>query len=120
MVRRILLSTFVALVMLLIVVPVALAATPQDIYDDYRDNGKLDGTYTQAELLAYLNDPTIHQYGDSSILEPLDDLIRDMTKQREVMPFTGYSLLLVAGGALLFIGVGLLLRRSRNMAESKD
>ena len=29
---------------------VAYAATPQDIYNDYADNGKLDGHYTDAEL----------------------------------------------------------------------
>ncbi len=41
----------------------ALAAgTPQDICKDLQDNGRLDQTYTAAELTAFLNDPTVQGY----------------------------------------------------------
>jgi hypothetical protein len=41
----------------------ALAATPQDIYRDYTDNGKLDGNYTQAELESAVKNAAVQQYG---------------------------------------------------------
>ncbi len=98
-------------VLMLVFVPSALAATPQDIYDDYADNLKLDGTYTPEELKAYLNDPVIHQYGKPDITEPLDSLIRQQLKDRPTFPFTGFQILLVSAGAVALIVIGVLLRR---------
>ena len=37
-------------------VPGALAATPQQIYKDYQDNGRLDGAYSQKDLNRALRD----------------------------------------------------------------
>src|SRR5680860_1889963 len=79
----------------------ALAATPQDIYDDFADDGTLDATYTQAELQAYLDDATLHQYGSPSVLDPLDDragvLLGAMKAgeegERDTFPFTGFEML---------------------------
>jgi hypothetical protein len=39
----------------------AIAATPQDICKDLQD-GKIDGTYTNAEWTAFLQDPTVQGY----------------------------------------------------------
>jgi hypothetical protein len=41
----------------------ALAATPQEIYRDYADNGRLDGQYSPAELRLALKNAAIQQYG---------------------------------------------------------
>jgi hypothetical protein len=41
----------------------AFAATPQDIYRDYADNGRLDGTYSLADLERTLKDAAVQQYG---------------------------------------------------------
>jgi hypothetical protein len=41
----------------------AFAATPQDIYRDYADNGRLDGTYSPADLERTLKDAAVQQYG---------------------------------------------------------
>ena len=41
----------------------AFAATPQDIYRDYADNGRLDGTYSAADLERTLKDAAVQQYG---------------------------------------------------------
>jgi hypothetical protein len=90
---------------------VALAATSQDIYDDYADNGKLDGTYTDAELRAYLADATLHQYGDPKVVDPLDQLVNELLG-RDNFPFTGFQLALVAVGAVVLIGGGAMLRRA--------
>ena len=90
---------------------VALAATSQDIYDDYADNGKLDGTYTDTELRAYLADATLHQYGDPTVVAGLDQLVNEMLG-RDDFPFTGFQLGLMAAAAVALIGGGFTLRRA--------
>lgn len=90
----------------------AFAATPQDIYDDYNDNGKLDGTYTDAELRAYLNNATLHQYPpDATKIKSLDALVRGLLASRDQFPFTGSEIALVAAGVVALLGIGLGLRR---------
>ena len=92
----------------------AFAATPQDIYDDYADNGVLDGTYTDAELQAYLNDATLHQYPpDATKVRELDALVRGMLADRDEYPYTGMGveIALMAVGAVVLLGAGLGLRR---------
>ncbi len=90
----------------------AFAATPQDIYDDYADNGVLDGTYTDAELRAYLNDATLHQYPpDATKVRELDTLVRGMLSARDRFPFTGFEITLAAVGVIALLGAGLGLRR---------
>ncbi len=89
---------------------VALAATPQDIYNDYLDNGVLDGTYTDAELQAYLSDATLHQYGDPATLTALDAVVQGiLSEDRDEFPFTGaqWALIAFAGMALIGGGAGL-------------
>lgn len=49
---------------LVVAAPAAFGASPQDIYKDLADNGRLDGRYTQAELEAYLRDATVQGYGN--------------------------------------------------------
>lgn len=44
------------------------AATPEDIYKDLADNGRLDGTYTQAELQAFLQSAQVQGYGNPVIV----------------------------------------------------
>jgi hypothetical protein len=91
---------------------IALAASPQDIYNDYLDNGKLDGTYTDAELRAYLSDATLDQYGDPAILTALDGLAQNMLEEgHETFPFTGAQVGLMALVLVGLVGGGLGLRR---------
>lgn len=52
----------------LVVAPGALAATPQDIYADLADNGRLDGTYTQAELQAFVQSASVQGYGNPVVI----------------------------------------------------
>jgi uncharacterized membrane protein YgcG len=40
----------------------ALAATPQEIYRDYADNGRLDNKYSPADLDRALKDAVVQQY----------------------------------------------------------
>ncbi|MHB1342840.1 MAG: hypothetical protein ACYCX3_00575 [Thermoleophilia bacterium] len=104
-----------ALTMLFVMVLMgtALAATPQDIYNDFAQDGKLDGSYTQAELDAALTDPTLAQYGDPSVLDRLKTLIRSSGTDRTVFPFTGAEMLAILGGGVALVLLGLFLRRGR-------
>jgi hypothetical protein len=110
-VKKALLLVVVTAVLLLTLSGVALAATPQQIYDDYEDNGVLDGTYTDAELIAYLNSAYVHQYGDPTILTELDSLVRSILSARDRFPFTGVEITLFVIAALALAGAGLGLRR---------
>jgi hypothetical protein len=110
MVKRLLILVLGVLAITLLMTTVALAATPQDIYDDYADNGKLDKTYTDAELRAYLNDASLHQYGKPTIIDRLDDLVNDMLT-RDEFPFTGFQLMIAGIVAVALVGGGIALRR---------
>jgi hypothetical protein len=111
MVRRVLLILALAAVALLALSGVALAATPQQIYDDYVDNGKLDGTYTDAELRAYLRSAYVHQYGDLTKTTELDTLVKRILAARDRFPFTGVEIALFAVGVAVLAGAGIGLRR---------
>lgn len=114
MAKKMILTVALALVVVLALGGVALAATPQDIYNDFADNGKLDGSYSKAELEAYLADATVHQYGDPYNLGVLDTLVKQMlaAKTTTAFPFTGLEIALIAFGAVALLGGGLVLRRS--------
>lgn len=87
--------------------------TPQDIYNDFADNGKLDGPgapYTDEELLAYLNDATIHQYGDPTIIAELDQLVKELLGTDE-FPVTGAQIALIVVVAVVLVAGGFVLRR---------
>lgn len=47
--------------------PGALAATPEEIYNDLADNGQLNATYTQAELQAFLQSASVQGYGNPTV-----------------------------------------------------
>ncbi|NLT35678.1 MAG: hypothetical protein GXX83_07245 [Gaiellales bacterium] len=121
--KRALIVLLTGLVLLLAVSGTVLAAggtSPDDIYNDWKTNpGTLKGTYTDDQLRAVLNDPTLLQYGDPSVLDPLVDYIKNLLSPgqpgepgRSTFPFTGAQMALVAGGAVALIGLGLVLRRS--------
>lgn len=108
--KKIVLLLSLVAVLMVVLGGFAFAATPQDIYDDYADNGVLDGTYTDAELQAYLDDATLHQYGDPTVVSELDALVRGLLSARDRFPFTGFEAGLVALGVVALLGVGLGLR----------
>ena len=113
--KRVIIFSMVVALLLMAFSGVALAGTsPQDIYNDYADNGKLEGTYTDAELQAYLDDATVHQYGDESTTDELDALVTSMLtdESRSEFPFTGMEMGLMAIGALVLIGAGVVLRKA--------
>ncbi len=119
---RLLALAFLSLLALsLLAAGVAMAATSQDIYNDFAADGKLDGTYTDAELQAVLDDPTLAQYADPTVYDQLKDLIRSGSgdsSSRSVFPFTGSQLVFMVGGGVVLVGLGVLLRRGRRGEDS--
>jgi len=58
-----------ALLAIAVLAPAALSASPGEIYADLAD-GKLDGSYTQAELKAYARDAAVQGYGSPAVPVP--------------------------------------------------
>jgi hypothetical protein len=111
-VKKILLLVGLIAVLFAALSGIAYAASPQDIWSDYNDNGKLDGTYTTDELNAYLNNATLHQYPpDAGKVQALDTLVRGILQGRNRFPFTGSEALLLGVGVVALLGTGLGLRR---------
>ena len=52
--------------------PGAFAASSQQIYKDYADNGKIDGHYSRADLQRALRDVQVQGYGKPSVNGRLD------------------------------------------------
>jgi hypothetical protein len=111
-VKKILLLVVLTAILFLGLCGTAFAATSQDIWDDFNDDGDLDGIYTDAELSAYLNNATLHQYPpDASKIQALDALVRGMLSARDRFPFSGAEMAYVVLGVAAVLGAGLGLRR---------
>ncbi len=103
--------------------PAAFAASPRTIYQDYADNGKLDGSYSTADLQRALKDAVAQGYGapkaggtagqNAGGIRP-QGLQAALPPTRAkgaagILPFTGTDLTLMTlgGGGLLLLGGGL-------------
>jgi hypothetical protein len=120
MVKRVVLLVLGAMLITLLVATVAVAWTPQDIYNDFVQNGKLTRDYTDAELQAYLNDATGAQYRDPTVEDQLDDVVLDLI-DRDVFPFTGFQMMIAGIVVVALIGGGVALRmfsRPRKPSQS--
>jgi hypothetical protein len=88
---------------------VASAASPQTIYKDLADNGRLDGRYSRADIAHAFNLDRVVRTDRREPALPAPTIPRVApTKQSERrVPFTGLdlALLIVAGGPLLLIGI---------------
>lgn len=103
--------------------PGAFAASPRAIYQDYSDNGKLDGSYSTADLQRALKDAVAQGYGAPSAggtagqnaggtsPQGLQAALPPTRAQGAggSLPFTGTDLTLMTlgGGGLLLLGGGL-------------
>jgi hypothetical protein len=84
-------------------------ATPQQIYKDYADNGRLDQRYSQADLQRARQDAALQGYPRVGVQGAVDQALGARAKQKGGLPFTGLDLALLAagGGLLLVAGTGL-------------
>ena len=138
---RIKAALFVLSAAALIAAPGAFSATPQEIYSDYADNGRLDKAYTPADLERALENAAVQQYGKPGTggLKPAVEEEIDSTPggtsngstggsaggiaggqagggtspvaSSGGLPFTGLDLSLIAAGAFGLILFGAALRR---------
>jgi hypothetical protein len=125
----------VALVALL-ACSVAFAASSRQIYTDYADNGRLDATYSRADLQSALQNSTLGGYEEAGTVGRFkteikrklgggsqaagaqaagapagaQDSLRE-TGSAGALPFTGLDLALIFGGALFLLVIGGGLRR---------
>lgn len=113
----------------LIAAPGAFAASPQTIYRDYADNGRLDGTYSARDLQRALDNAAVQAYGNGKgqgLKPAVEKQINSKGSQKGSqaggvspaavqksggLPFTGLDLGLIALGALGLLLLGAALRR---------
>ena len=108
--------------------PGAFAASSQQIYKDYADNGRIDGHYSRADLQRALRDVQVQGYGKPTVGAGLPAAIQKSLGAGASpglattghptggLPFTGFdlALMLLGGLGLLTLGVGL-----RKLGRSK-
>jgi hypothetical protein len=102
----------VALFVVLAFAGTASAATPQKIYRDLADNGRLDGHYSQRDINRALHMPSLQRYEleASRKAVPAKPVVPVVTADKvRAIPFTSIDLALFAGvgGPLLILGAGL-------------
>ncbi len=96
----------------------ASAATPQQIYQDYADNGRLDHQYSQADLQRAQRDAALQGYPRIGVQGAVEQALgKQGVKASGGLPFTGLDLALLAagGGLLLVAGTGL-----RKLGKAKN
>jgi hypothetical protein len=92
--------------------PAALGATPQQIYRDYADNGRLDHQYTKADLQRALRDAALQGYPHVGVQGAVQQALgAQAVKPKGGLPFTGLDLGLMAAGGALLLAAGTGLRR---------
>jgi len=87
-----------------------MGATPQQIYRDYADNGRLDAKYSQADLQRAQKDSALQGYPHVGVQGAVEQALgAQAVKSKGGLPFTGLDLALLAagGGLLLVAGTGL-------------
>jgi len=109
MTRRVVYLVLGALLLTFLLTTAAMAWTPQQIYDDFAQNGKLTRQYTDAELRAYLNDATIAGYADRVVKSRLDTTVMGLLN-RSTFPFTGFQLMIAGIVVVALVGGGVALR----------
>lgn len=95
------------------------AASPQRIYKDLADNGRLDGRYTEADIARAFNLDRVvgtdqRRPAQAEARAPVTSAPRGAERADRTIPFTelDLALLIVGGGPLLLIGIGLRRRLS--------
>jgi hypothetical protein len=121
--------------------PGVFAASPQEIYDDYADNGRLDSSYSKGDLEKALTNAVVQGYGsdkETGLKPEIEEEINEgttsggtsggttsggtagesessstpsATTTSEGLPFTGLDLGLIAAGAAGLLLLGVGLRR---------
>jgi hypothetical protein len=110
--RVIVLAVLACAVGMVIAAPAAVAASPQQIYRDYADNGKLDQSYSKADLQGALKYAAAQGYPRVGVQGAVQQALgAQAVKTSGGLPFTGLDLALMAVGGLLLVAAGTTLRK---------
>lgn len=94
------------------VAPAASAATPQQIYKDYADNGRLDQQYSKADLQRALKSAALQGYPHVGVQGAVQQALgAQAVKTHGGLPFTGLDLTLLAAGGAILLAAGAVLRK---------
>jgi hypothetical protein len=103
----------------------ALAVSPQRIYKDLADNGKLDKRYSQADIARAFNLKRVMGTDQRRVPMRRPAAVtpspRAGKRSSRTIPFTGFDLALftAGGGPLLLIGIGLRRRLALAAAQPR-
>jgi hypothetical protein len=92
-------------------VPSSLAATPQQIYRDYAQHGRLTQNYSRADLQRALRDAALQGYPRVGVQGAVERALGAKAVKGGGLPFTGLDLALMSAGGALLLGAGMGLRR---------
>ena len=110
--RVIVLAALACAVGMVVAAPAAVAASPQQIYRDYADNGKLDQSYSKADLQGALKYAAAQGYPRVGVQGAVQQALgAQAVKTSGGLPFTGLDLALMAVGGLLLVAAGTTLRK---------
>lgn len=93
--------------------PGALGATPQRIYRDYADNGRLDQHYSKGDLQRAQKDAALQGYPKVGVRGAVEQALgaQAAVTPKGGLPFTGLDLALMAAGGAVLLAAGTGLRR---------
>jgi hypothetical protein len=103
----------------------AMAATPQDVYNDFAADGELNAPYSRSVLERTLQDPSLQEYGGVEAVQQLRPEVERLLRTEEqqsaggALPFTGTELALFTIVGMALLGAGLLLRLSARHKKPK-
>jgi hypothetical protein len=110
--RRIVIWGLGACLALFVAAPAAFAATPQQIFRDYAQHGRLTQNYSRADLLRAKRDAALQGYPHVGVQGAIErQLGAGAVKTRGGLPFTGLDLALMSAGGVLLLAAGTGLRR---------
>ena len=94
-----------------LVAPAALAATPQQIFRDYAQHGRLTQSYSRGDLNRALRDAALQGYPRVGVQGAIEQALgAKAVKARGGLPFTGLDLALMSAGGALLLAAGTGLR----------
>lgn len=91
----------------LLVAPGALAASPQQIYRDYAQHGRLTHNYSRSDLERAQRDAALQGYPRVGVQGAVQQALgARAVKTQGGLPFTGLDLALMSAGAALLLVAG--------------
>jgi hypothetical protein len=94
-----------------LVAPAANAATPQQIFRDYAQHGRLTHSYSRGDLNRALRDAALQGYPRVGVQGAIEQALgAKAVKARGGLPFTGLDLALMSAGGALLLAAGTGLR----------